>query len=116
LRGKLPEIWGSGNETRDYFFVKDCVDAYILLSEREAIGPYNFSTGEEMTVKDVVEAICKEMKTPIQFDVRNNLDAEINYQWLDSTKARTNLGWKPNYKFKVGIKSTVQWYRDYLKG
>ena len=116
LRGKLPEIWGSGNETRDYFFVKDCVDAYILLSEREAVGPYNFSTGEEMTVKDVVEAICDEMNVPIQFDVRNNLDAEINYQWLDSTKARTNLGWKPKYKFKAGIKNTVQWYKDYLKG
>ena len=116
LRGKLPEIWGSGNETRDYFFVKDCVDAYVLLSEREAVGPYNFSTGEEMTVKDVVEAICAEMSVPIQFDVRNNLDAEINYQWLDSTKARTNLGWKPKYKFKAGIKNTVQWYQDYLKG
>jgi CDP-glucose 4,6-dehydratase len=116
LRGKLPEIWGSGNETRDYFFVKDCVDAYVLLSEREAVGPYNFSTGEEMTVKNVVEAICAEMSVPIQFDVRNNLDAEINYQWLDSTKARTNLGWKPKYKFKAGIKNTVQWYQDYLKG
>jgi len=116
LRGKLPEVWGSGNETRDYFYVKDTVDAYVLLSEYEAQGPYNFSTGEELTVKKVIEFICAEMKTPIKYDVKNNVTGEINYQWLDSTKARTNLKWRPNYKFDKGIKNTVKWYRDYLKG
>lgn len=116
LRGKLPEIWGSGTETRDYFYVKDCVDAYVLLSEREAVGPYNFSTGEELTVQKVIEMICKEMKTPIKFDALGKVENEITYQWLDSTKARTNLNWKPNYKFKAGIKNTVQWYKDYLNG
>jgi len=116
LRDKLPEIWGSGNETRDYIYVKDCVDAYILLSEREAVGPYNFITGEELTVQKVVTAICEEMNVPIKFDVKNNTQAEINYQWLDSTKARTNLNWQPNYSFSTGIKKTVQWYIEHLKG
>ena len=114
LRGKLPEIWGTGEETRDYFYVKDCVNAYMLLSEREAHGPYNFSTGEEMTVKGVIEAVCEAMGVPVQYDVKGNADGEINYQWLDSTKARKNLNWIPQYTFKKGIKSTVKWYMDYL--
>lgn len=114
IRGKLPVIWGSGEETRDYLYVKDCVDSYVLLSECDAVGPYNFSTGEELTVLAVIEAVCKEMKVRIKFDTLGKVGNEINYQWLDSTKARTNLNWKPNYKFDKGIRNTVKWYKEYL--
>ena len=114
LSKKLPEIWGTGDETRDYFYVKDCVNAYMLLSEHEAHGAYNFSTGEELNVKDVIGYICKAMGVPVRYDIKGNSGDEINYQWLDSTKARHNLNWRPEYTFKDGIRSTVKWYMDYL--
>jgi CDP-glucose 4,6-dehydratase len=114
LKGQLPVIHGSGSETRDYFYVEDCVQAYMLLSERTAVGPYNFSTGEEMTVKKVIETLCKVMDVPVQYDTLCNANAEIYYQWLDSTKARTNLGWLPKYSFAEGLRKTVDWYRNRL--
>lgn len=114
LRGKLPVIHGSGEETRDYFYVEDCVSAYMLLSEKNAYGPYNFSTGEEVTVKKVIETICEIMGMKPQYDTLNRNDAEISYQWLDSTKARQNLGWTPKYSFAEGLRKTVDWYRNWL--
>lgn len=114
LRGTIPVIHGTGNETRDYFYVEDAANAYVLLSEREAVGPYNFSTGAELTVKRVIETICEIMRLPIRYDVLNNSDAEICYQWLDSTKARDNLGWLPKFSFAEGLRRTVDWYKKRL--
>jgi CDP-glucose 4,6-dehydratase len=114
LRGQVPIIHGTGDETRDYFYVEDCVNAYILLSEKEARGAYNFSTGEEMTVKRVIETLCKIMDVPVQYDTMKNMDAEIWYQWLDSSHARQNLGWAPKYSFAEGLRRTVEWYRNWL--
>lgn len=114
LKGQLPVIHGGGDETRDYFYVEDTVQAYMLLSERQAVGPYNFSTGEEMTVKKVIETLCQVMDVPAQYDTLHNSNAEIYYQWLDSTKARKNLGWSPKYSFAEGLRKTVAWYRKRL--
>ena len=116
LSGKLPEIWGTGEETRDYFYVYDCARAYMLLSQKEAHGAYNFSTGEELTVRRVIDYICNELKVPLQYDTLNHTEGQISYQWLDSSKARRNLGWLPEYEFDKGIKDTVRWYKDYLIG
>lgn len=114
LNGKLPEVWGTGEETRDYFYIYDCVRAYMLLSEKEAHGPYNFSTGEELTVRKVIDYICFELGVDTQYDVLGHTEGQISYQWLDSAKARRNLNWRPQYEFSVGIKDTVKWYKNFI--
>ena len=116
LKGQLPLIWGTGDETRDYFYVEDCVEAYLLLSEKQAVGAYNFSTGAELTVRSVIEEVCKAMNVPVQYDTLNDLSGEIWYQWLDSSKARKNLGWHPKYSFTEGLQLTADWYRERFKG
>ena len=85
-----------------------------MLSQMEAQGPYNFAYGEGQTVKQVIETICKEMGVEKRYEIKKNADAQIFYQWLDSSKARTNLGWSPKFSFAEGIRRTVAWYRNRL--
>lgn len=115
IHGQRPQIWGSGQETRDLFYVEDCVDAYLLLAEKDATGPYNFSTGEELTVRKVVETICRLMDKPLHIETCNHLQGEISYQVLDSTRARVELGWEPKYRLEDGLRKTIEWYREYYK-
>lgn len=115
IRGQTPVIYGCGSETRDFFYVEDVVGAYLCLAEKDARGPYNFSLGEEITVRRMIETICKLMDAPVHVQTLNNPRGMIAHQVLDSSRARTELGWKPLYSLKEGLKKTIAWYREYLK-
>ena len=114
VRGNTPVIYGAGSETRDLFYVEDTVRALMLLVEKDATGPYNFSTGEELTVKSVIETICRLMGKPVHYETLMMLKGEISYQVLDSSKARAELGWSPCFTLEDGLAKTIEWYRSYL--
>jgi len=116
IRGDAPVVYGTGSETRDLFYVEDCVNAYLTLIEKNAAGPYNFSTGEELTVRSVIETICRLMDKPVHYQTLNQLKGQIPNQVLDSTKARTELGWYPWFTLERGLMETIEWYRSYLGG
>jgi CDP-glucose 4,6-dehydratase len=54
------------------------------------------------------------MQSGIQPEVRNEATNEIRHQYLDSTKAKTQLGWTPAFTFDESLKATVDWYRRYF--
>jgi len=114
VRGDTPVVYGSGAETRDLFYVGDVVNAYLTLIERDATGPYNFSTGEELTVRSVIETICRLMDKPVHYDTLNQMRGQIPNQVLDSSKARQELGWTPLFTLEAGLQETIAWYEEYL--
>ena len=85
-----------------------------MLVEKDARGPYNFSMGEEITVRRMIETICQIMSVPVHVQTLNNPQGMIANQVLDSSKARHELGWKPLYTLEEGLRKTIDWYRDYL--
>jgi len=114
LRGQTPVIYGCGTETRDFFYVEDTVGSYLALAEMDARGPYNFSMGEEITVRRMIETICRIMGVPVHVQTLNNRQGMIAQQVLDSSKARMELGWQPSYTLEDGLRKTIEWYRSYL--
>lgn len=114
LRGQTPVIYGCGTETRDFFYVKDVVGAYLTLAEKDARGPYNFSMGDEITVKRMIETICQLMGAPVHIQTLNNPHGMIAHQVLDSSRARQELGWQPGYTLEAGLQETIEWYREWL--
>lgn len=121
LRGQRPVIRSDGRLTRDYFYVEDGAAAYMLLAEKLAEDPalkgkaFNFSNEMPMTVRQVVGAILETMNEPVEPIVLNQVDGEIPHQYLDATKARTTLGWRPAFSLDDGLKKTIAWYRNHLK-
>jgi len=115
LRAQTPVIYGCGTETRDFFFVLDVVSAYLTLAEKDARGPYNFSLGEEITVRRMIETICKLMDAPVHVQTLNQPHGMIAHQVLDSSRARAELGWTAAYSLESGLEKTIEWYREWLK-
>jgi len=120
LRGQRPIIRSDGTMVRDYFYVEDGAEAYLLLAERLAADhrlrgeAFNFSNESPIAVKDMVARILTVMDSRLEADVRNEAQNEIRAQFLDATKARRVLGWAPRFSLDDGLRRTVTWYRNAL--
>lgn len=115
-----PIIRSNGLYIRDYVYIKDIINAYILLAENlhrnDVCGQaFNFSTNNRMNVLDVVEIIKRQMKSTLTPHVQNTAKAEILEQYLSSHKAFNILGWKATYGIEEGLKETIVWYESFVK-
>lgn len=122
LQGERPILRGDGHSLREYLFVEDAVSAYMTLAEaltnrRDLIGKaYNFGHNKPWTVLDVVNDILRITgRTDLKPDIRDEARNEIPNQYLDPTRAQTELGWKPRFTLQEGLERTVAWYKNFLR-
>lgn len=120
LLDEAPIIRSDGTFRRDYFYLRDAVDAYVLTAEKLTTASlageaFNFGNERPYTVLDVVQQILAFMgKTHLKPVVLNQASEEIPNQYLDCGKARRVLDWAPRYSFDSGLAETIAWYRDRL--
>lgn len=120
LNKEAPIIRSDGSFIRDYFYIEDAVDAYINLAEKIVelnLGgqAFNFSNEIQLTVLELVNKILKIMGSDIKPIILNQGSNEIIHQYLSAKKARTVLGWSPNYTIDKGLSKTIEWYKNFLK-
>lgn len=112
-----PIIYGTGEQSRDYTYIEDIVDAYdlVLNSKKKVKDPVNFGTGKDIKIKDLANLILKyfgkdkELK-PVHIDPR---PGEVNRLICDFSKAKEIYGWTPKFDFETGLKKFLNWYKDY---
>lgn len=120
LEGGRPIVRSNGLYTRDYVYAEDVVDAYLSLAEGVAAGhaagrAFNFGPARPLSVLDVVSRILAALgRTDLTPIIENRAQAEILDQYLDSARARTELGWAPKYTFDEALTPTIAWYRTFL--
>ena len=120
LSGERPVIRSDGRYVRDYFYVEDAVQAYLNLAESlEPLSLYgqafNFGTETPLTVLEVVGRVLTALGRPdLEPVILSEASEEIREQYLDCSKARQRLGWKPIFSFDEGLEKTIAWYRAHL--
>jgi len=114
-------VYGDGMQVRDWLFVHDHVDALNRILESGVSGEvYNIGGSSERTNLDVVCAICSTLdrkvpneacddRTRLLKHVADRPGHDRRYA-IDSTKLRTELGWKPAVDFEEGLEKTIDWY------
>lgn len=106
-----PVIFGDGEQTRDFTFVKDAVETTILAAESHAIGVFNIGTGNRITINNLAKLItrllAKEAK-PIYEEPR---PGDIRHSLADISKAR-QIGYNPQYSLEEGLNETIrEWHQ-----
>jgi CDP-glucose 4,6-dehydratase len=121
LAGEPFVIRSDGKFVRDFLYVKDAAECYLALGERLAEDPsisgeaFNFSLEERLTVLEIVHMTLKIMgRSDLEPVIQNIATSEIREQYLDASKARERLGWKPVYRMEDAIRETVDWYREHF--
>ena len=104
---KPPVIFGDGEQSRDFTFVKDAVRANILAAESNASGIFNISRGESITINQLAQLIISIIgKNNIKPTYANPRPGDIKHSIADISKART-FGYKPEYNLERGLKETI---------
>ena len=107
------QIWGDGNQERDFTYVEDIVDGTILAAEKISDGtPVNLGTGDRYKMIDVVNMIFKILgwkPDKIEFDTSKPVGALSRA--LDNERASNLLGWSPRFNLEDGLRKTIDWYK-----
>jgi len=114
IDGDRPKLYGSGQNVRDWIHAEDHSSAVWTILQKGEIGQtYLVGADGEQNNLDVVRMILKAFgRAEDDFDhVSDRAGHDLRYA-IDSTKLRTELGWKPEYgDFEEGLVRTVDWYR-----
>jgi UDP-glucose 4-epimerase len=109
LSGKSPVIYGNGEQTRDFVFVKDVAEANILAAESGATGIFNIGSGNRVTVNDLSQLIIKlSGKSNIRPVYKEARPGDIMHSLSDITRARA-FGFSPGYSLEDGLKEFIDY-------
>ncbi|MGG2937766.1 GDP-mannose 4,6-dehydratase [Bacillus pacificus] len=117
LNNEAPIIRSDGTFIRDYFYIEDAAQVYLLLAEKMekyklAGEVFNFSNESPLTVLDLVKKILTIMNSHLCPVISKQGSHEIKHQYLSAKKAREILKWEPVYSIDEGLKKTIHWYSD----
>ncbi len=120
LEGREFEIRSDGTPVRDYMYVEDAVNGYLMLAEqfeKEGVRgeAFNFGTEEPVSVLELFKMMAASCGKPnIKPKILGTAHNEIDKQYLCIDKAKEMLGWEPKFSLKEGLQKTIEWYKGYL--
>jgi len=104
---KSPIIYGDGNQTRDFTFIQDAIQANIIAAESNATGVFNVGTGSNTTINGLAEAIIRIMDRDLQPIYQEPKAGDIRDSLSDISKARA-IGYEPGYSLEEGLRETIR--------
>lgn len=113
-RNKPVEIWGDGEDLKDFIFIRDLVRGIRLALESNSDETvFNIAQGKMVSIKDVIrETLLLEgiSDWPLRYD--RSKPSMIPVRAIDTTKAERILGFKPEYDLSRGLTETLNWFRE----
>ena len=107
-------IWGDGEQTRNFTYVKDITRALRLAAENvTGATPVNAGIRDYITINEVAEAVFSRLDwEPAEVDHMTDKPVGVRHRAADTTRAEELLGWEPQYTLQDGIDRTLDWYAE----
>lgn len=115
FKGDEFTLRGGGSMKRDFMYVEDAVEGYLLAANTpEWIGQaVNFGTGEPVSISFVIGMMLQMTGCSRSFKTVESSHHETTAQWMNTALADSK-GWLPAHTLVSGLEKTVEWYRGYL--
>jgi nucleoside-diphosphate-sugar epimerase len=113
LEDGQPVIFGDGEQTRDFTYVENAVQANLLACEAPNVSGkvFNIGTGSRSSLNQTVELLRKISEKPLEVKYDPPRDGDIRDSLADISQARKFLGYDPQVGFEEGLRRTFDWYR-----
>ena len=120
LAGAPPTIFGDGEQSRDFTFIDNAVQANLKActapAQQVAGEVFNVATGTRVTLNQTVEILRKLTGYSGKVEHAAERTGDIKHSLADISAARKGLGYEPRVDFEEGLRRTVAWYRQQLAG
>ena len=116
LRGEQPTIHGDGEQSRDFTYIDNAVEANLLACKAPAAKSagqvFNVATGRRVTLNETFKLLQPLTNFAGQAKHGPERSGDIKHSLADISKAEAGLGYKPTVHFEEGLRRTVEWYRS----
>lgn len=117
LAGERPVINGDGLQSRDFTYIENVIEANLkaCLAPAEADGKvFNIAYGGQETLLDIYHVLTQALKADLEPRFGPERPGDIRHSNADISRARTLLGYSPDYDFRRGLDESIEWYRTDL--
>lgn len=116
LKDKPPTIYGDGEQSRDFTYIDNVVDANLLAARaKQAKGEViNIACGQAVTINEIIAMINKSVGKNIKPNYTDPRPGDVKHSLADITLAKGIIGYEPKISFQDGLSLAINWYRDNL--
>src|SRR5215208_889582 len=107
LDGRTPRVFGDGEQTRDYVYVADIVDAMLAAGDSRTVGTFNVGTGIETSVLELGRMVGHACDRPFEPQMAPPRSGEVQRIAIDSARAAKELGWRAGTSLEDGLTRTA---------
>jgi UDP-glucose 4-epimerase len=111
INGQPPIVYGDGEQTRDFTYIDDVIQANILAAESKTTGVFNAAGGRRITINELADTVMKICGTKLNITYKESRPGDIKHSLADSSKAHKAFGFTLKYDMEEGLKETIKWYQ-----
>ncbi len=117
-RGESPVLHGDGEQSRDFTYVANAVQALLLAAEVPEVSGnvYNVGTGATVTVRQLVDTLNEILGSDVEPVFGPPRTGDVKFSKADIRRTRSELHYEPQVSFEDGLQATVAWYAETLGG
>lgn len=114
LENENPIIYGDGEQSRDFTFVSNVVEANLLASQAQNVSgeAFNIACGARITVNNLINEIKSILGKEIPSNFSDPRQGDVRHSHADISKAQENLNYQPLIPFSEGLEKTLSWYKE----
>mgnify|MGYP002622486880 FL=1 len=114
LEGRKPIVYGDGQQSRDFVYVGNVVQANLLAAEKAGVAGsvFNVGTGRSVTLLRLLSALRELLDMEIEVDHQPPRAGDVRDSLADITQARTRLGFDPDVDFEEGLRRSIEYYKE----
>jgi UDP-glucose 4-epimerase len=114
LKNKPPTIYGDGQQSRDFTYVDNVVQANLLAARAKKTSGQviNIACGSAVTVNEIIDIINQTLGKNIKPIYAEARAGDVKHSLADITAARNLIGFEPTVSFREGLQKVIAWYRD----
>jgi nucleoside-diphosphate-sugar epimerase len=112
LRDEQFPLYGDGEQTRDFTFISDAVEANLLAADGPPGRVFNVGGGSRVTVNQVIAMLEELVGHPARVERQGKQAGDVRHTWADTTAARESLGFAPQVDLHDGLAAEVAWLHE----